>query len=211
MFRFYDDAACNTFIRENFDARTHLAYQTISECYGAMRADFFRYCVLFRIGGVYVDIKSKIKVPISTIIGPTDTCVLDKPRTDLEAWRTNAPTYEQWVLMFAPQHPYLQRMIANMVSHIETRYEPQIPGIPKLNSKQKILHVTGPDALAVAIRAVNENGRRTLHRTIDYKHHFIRHVGDYLQMYAAVNKRHYSEYDRPLYRTIMHMSENSYI
>lgn len=212
-FRFYDDAACDRFIREHFDAHTYASYLTISECYGAMRADFFRYCVLFHVGGVYVDIKSKIGVPLSQIIRSSDTCVLDHPRTDLEPWRTHAPTHEQWVLMFAPRHPYLQRMIADTVSRIETRYEPQIRGISRLSSKQKILHVTGPDALAAAVRVcVSENGGKSMHRTIDYRRHFMRHVGDYFQMYAAANKRHYSEYERPLYKTVSARAlENNYL
>ena len=38
-----------------------------NNCYGAMKAYFFRYCVLYKIGGVYLDIKSKIKVSLGLV------------------------------------------------------------------------------------------------------------------------------------------------
>lgn len=41
------------YIEEHFDARTLAAYRTCAV--PAMQADFFRYCVLLREGGIYVD------------------------------------------------------------------------------------------------------------------------------------------------------------
>ena len=94
----------------------------LNKSYGAMKADFFRYCVLYKLGGIYLDIKSKINIPLGLIIKPDDICILDNPRNDLEPWRKNNPTYEQWLLMFAPNHPYLNQMIEQMVTNIEDNY-----------------------------------------------------------------------------------------
>lgn len=203
-FRFYDDEDCKKFIRRNFDRRVNAAYHRIADCYGAMKADFFRYCVLFVEGGVYLDIKSRIIAPLHTVIRDTDECVLDFPRGNLEPWRAASPTFEQWALLFAPRHPYLRHMLSLMVSYIENGFEPRIRGVRVLTAKQKILHVTGPDALAKAVRgAIVENGGVPLHRCVDYNRVFVRadSLNQYRAMYAAVGRRHYSEYTCPLYKT----------
>ena len=124
-FIFYDDNDCDNFIKTNFDKKTYDAFKRINDCYGAMKADFFRYCILYKIGGIYLDIKSSINVPIFSLIMPDDICLLDIPRNDLEPWRINNPTYEQWLLIFASGHPYLQSMIELMVNYIENKYEPK--------------------------------------------------------------------------------------
>ena len=196
-FIFYDDNDCEKFIKTFFDERTFNAYMMLNNCYGAMKADFFRYCVLYKIGGVYLDIKSKIKIPLGLIIKENDSCILDLPRNNLEPWRKFKPTYEQWLLIFEPNHPYLNTMIQQMVFNIENKYEPQIYGYKKLNSKQKILQLTGPDALTRAINTCIDNNI-IKHRNIDYNKYFILAVNNYQSMY--IKKKHYSKYNEPLYK-----------
>jgi mannosyltransferase OCH1-like enzyme len=201
-FRFYDDNDCDIFIKNNFEEKIYNAYKSINDVYGAMKADFFRYCVLYKIGGIYLDIKSIIKTPIFKILNKDDICILDIPRTDLEPWRKNSPTYEQWLLIFAPNHPYLLEMINTMVNYIEIKYEPKINGILKLNSKQKILHVTGPDSFTQAInKYIKNNDNQSLHRIINYDKYFaLNNNKNYKSMYTINNKKHYSEYTESLYK-----------
>ena len=196
-FVFYDDYDCDLFIKNNFDEKIYNAYNKINPVYGAMKSDFFRYCVLYKIGGVYLDIKSVINYPIFKIINKEDVCVLDLPRNDAELWRKDSPTYEQWILMFSPNHPYLLEMINQIVYYIETKYTPN-SRIYK-STKSKILQVTGPDAFTNAINTyIRKNS--ILHRSIDYDKYFKRHVGNYTKMYTIHNKKHYSEYNQPLYK-----------
>jgi mannosyltransferase OCH1-like enzyme len=200
-FKFYDDNDCDNFIKNNFDEKIYNAYKSINNVYGAMKADFFRYCILYKIGGIYLDIKSVIKIPIFKIINKDDICLLDIPRNNLEHWRLNSPTYEQWLLMFAPGHPYLLEIINTIVNYIEIKYEPQINEILKLNSKQKILNVTGPDAFTKAVNNyIKNNNNENLHRCIDYKNYFKLNSTNYKNMYKIHNKKHYSEYDQSLYK-----------
>lgn len=201
IFRFYDDADCETLIQTHFIPEVYTAYMSINPAYGAMKADFFRYCVLYLIGGIYVDIKSSIKKSLFNIINKEDTCILDIPRKNMESWRKNNPTYEQWLLIFAPKHPYLYNMINQMVKYIETRYEPKIINIPILNTKQKILHVTGPDAFTCAIKNEIQKQGTHLHRSINYNEYFRLHgaANNYTKMYAINSKKHYSEMKLPLY------------
>ena len=196
-FIFYDDLDCANFIKKYFNERIYNAYMMLNDCYGAMKADFFRYCILYKVGGVYLDIKSKINFPLKLIIKEDDSCILDIPRNNLAPWRRQSPTYEQWLLMFEPNHPYLNKMIEQMVTNIENKYEPQIPGYEILTSKQKILQLTGPDALTRAINTCIKNNI-IKHRNIDYTKYFTLSFNNYTSMY--ISKKHYSEYDKPLYK-----------
>jgi mannosyltransferase OCH1-like enzyme len=200
-FIFYDDNDCDKFIKTNFDERTYNAYKHINSVYGAMKADFFRYCVLYKLGGVYLDIKSVINYPIFKLINKDDICILDLPRNYSEPYRTNSPTYEQWLLIFSPNHPYLLAMINTIVENIENNYVPSIPNY-NLNTKQKILHITGPDAFTKVINNyISKNDNKCLHRSIDYNKYFnINVLGiNYKKMYSFYNKKHYSEYNEDFY------------
>lgn len=195
-FIFYDDNDIDKFIKDNFDETIYNAFKHINNKFGAMKADFFRYCVLYILGGVYIDIKSRINIPLKKIIRPNDICLLDIPRTNLESWRHSSPTYEQWILIFAPKHPYLLTMINLMVYYINTRYEPKIKGIYRLTSKQRVLNVTGPDAFTRAINMylIKNKLSYPLHRLINYNNYFsLIGVVNYKNMYTINKQKHYSE------------------
>jgi mannosyltransferase OCH1-like enzyme len=195
-FIFYDDHACDLFIQHHFDEKTYRAYKKINPVYGAMKADFFRYCILYKKGGVYLDIKSMINRPLNKLIHPQDDCLLDLPRQN-ESWRTT-PTYEQWVLMFSPQHPYLLNVITIMVELIHHNYEPILENIPVLTTKQKILNVTGPDMFSKCIHLYLKRNP-PLHRHVDYYKYFMHSNSNYRNLYTLNKKLHYSEYREPLY------------
>jgi mannosyltransferase OCH1-like enzyme len=163
-----------------------------------MKADFFRYCILYKKGGVYIDIKSKIIQPLNKLIQEHDECLLDLPRS-IETWRKNSPTYEQWVLIFAPNHPYLLEVIRTMVSLIHAKYEPTLENVNVLTTKQKILLVTGPDMFSKSIHHYLKSNK-ILHRNIDYYKYFVWSSSNYIKMYRMNKKLHYSEYKEPLYK-----------
>jgi mannosyltransferase OCH1-like enzyme len=200
-FIFYDDNSCDEFIKNNFNREIYNTYKKINPSYGAMRADFFRYCVLYIIGGIYIDIKSQIEVPIFKIINKKDLCILDIPRSNLEPWRKKSPTYEQWLLIFAPRHPYLLSMINLMFKYINQQYIPtQINGI-NLSKKGTILNITGPDAFTKAVNQfISNNNGKILHRNIDYNTFARLHSQiNYKKMYAINKKKHYSEVNEPIF------------
>jgi mannosyltransferase OCH1-like enzyme len=53
----YDNNDCREFIKNNFEKEVLNAYDNIIP--GAYRADLWRYCILYKNGGVYLDIKFK--------------------------------------------------------------------------------------------------------------------------------------------------------
>ena len=56
-FRYYlfDDNDCRKFIKNNFDIDVLNAYDILIP--GAYKADLWRYCILYKYGGIYIDIK----------------------------------------------------------------------------------------------------------------------------------------------------------
>tara|TARA_R110000803_G_scaffold95404_1_gene163434 strand:+ start:172 stop:957 length:786 start_codon:yes stop_codon:yes gene_type:complete len=50
----YDNEECNKFIKDNFSSRIYQAYIRIKP--EAFKADLWRYCILYKFGGFYVDI-----------------------------------------------------------------------------------------------------------------------------------------------------------
>jgi mannosyltransferase OCH1-like enzyme len=53
----FDDNECRNFIKDNFDYDVLKAYDTLIP--GAYKADLWRYCILYKRGGIYLDIKYK--------------------------------------------------------------------------------------------------------------------------------------------------------
>lgn len=59
--KFFDDSMVDDYIKKNFSHRIYNAYNSINKDYGPARADFFRYLVIYKEGGIYLDIKSYIQ------------------------------------------------------------------------------------------------------------------------------------------------------
>ena len=51
----YDNKECHHFIKTNFDKRVLNAFNKLKP--GAFKADLWRYCILYKKGGIYLDIK----------------------------------------------------------------------------------------------------------------------------------------------------------
>lgn len=65
-YKFYDDLEARAFIETHFNDYVLLAYDILTS--GTYRADLFRYCYLYKYGGIYIDTKTVPQQPIYTII-----------------------------------------------------------------------------------------------------------------------------------------------
>jgi hypothetical protein len=70
----WNDEECLKFLHVEYGERYAKAYSMLVP--GAYRADFWRYCVLYKFGGVYADAKTTCLRPLDEIIRPTDELVL---------------------------------------------------------------------------------------------------------------------------------------
>ena len=55
LYRLFDDNDCRNFIERYFDDDVLYAFDNLVP--GAYKADLFRYCILYKLGGIYLDIK----------------------------------------------------------------------------------------------------------------------------------------------------------
>lgn len=121
--KLYDDADIDRFMKDNFDERVYACFASLRV--GAARADLWRYCVLYKHGGVYLDIDAGINSSLDSLIRPVDKYILSR--------EGNPNIFLQWMLISAPGHPILGKAIDLCVRNISRR------------NTNNIIMLTGPN------------------------------------------------------------------
>jgi len=67
-YRFYDDDAARGYVEANYPGRFVSAFDSL--LHGAYKADFFRYLVLYKEGGVYADVDVMLNTNLDNFITP---------------------------------------------------------------------------------------------------------------------------------------------
>lgn len=156
-YNFYDDEDCVAFIRNEYGPEVLDYYFRINKEYGASRADLFRYLCLYRLGGVYLDLKSGATKPFSEVLRPDDSFLLSHWHNGgdeaFAGWGMHPELahipggeYEQWFIICSPGHPFLKAVIERVLGNID-RY---IPGLHRTGAHAGF-RVTGPVAYTLAI------------------------------------------------------------
>ena len=121
--------------------------------YGPLRADIFRYCILFSRGGYYFDISKGLSSPILSLQQADCEFFLSQERNilnpeivDLARLGLEQKKFIQWGLGFEPEHPILDNVI-NQIAAAFPFYVGKIFPYPK----EAILSFTGPDAFSRAV------------------------------------------------------------
>ena len=205
-YRFYDDEAVTRFIRASYGPDVLSYFERIDPCYGAARADLFRYLLMYRVGGVYLDIKSTIRPPIDEIIRPDDRLILaqwsqterfvDSGRHDWDlGGRIEGGELQQWHVICAPGHPYLQAVIHTVMRNIDC----YIPGMHG-SGRAAVLRVTGPIAYTLAMASLLASKQHRLvagHEEIGLEYSVFPDNADHKRLFAGA---HYSELTVPVVR-----------
>ncbi len=108
---FYDDKDCRNYIKKNFDDNILKAYDKIIP--GAYRADLWRYCILYKMGGIYLDIKYEPYNGFKLI-----------DLTDKERWALDWDRIGVYnaILVCKPKNPILLKAINQVVSNVNNNY-----------------------------------------------------------------------------------------
>eukprot|EP00892_Ulva_mutabilis_P010532 jgi/Ulvmu1/7851/UM004_0082.1 len=144
--RLWDDAHCKEFVRQEFPEYL-AAYNGLAK--NVERADFFRYLVVLRFGGVYADIDTECTQPLDEAIRPDDALLV--------GWEGEEPSWErlmnrhfaryrqvqQWFFAAAPGHPALRRVCDHIAAHYRHRFSEY--------SNIDTLERTGPGAWTDAV------------------------------------------------------------
>ena len=110
-YEFYDDDLCEEFIKNNFDNRTLMAFQKLNK--GAAKADLWRYCIMYKKGGIYLDLDSSIHINLNNIINKYDNYILYDSSYNLI----------QWILICSPNNILFKKAIELSVNRINNNEE----------------------------------------------------------------------------------------
>lgn len=160
-YRFYDDTDIMNFINSNYPPLVSDYFLRLNKSYGAARADLFRYLLMYKCGGVYLDIKSSSTKPFNGIFQPDDRYLLsfwrNRDGEKFEGWGKHDELsdlengeYQQWHIACAPGHPFLKAVIENVLFNID-KYNPALHG----TGKYGVLRLTGPIAYTLAINRLS--------------------------------------------------------
>jgi mannosyltransferase OCH1-like enzyme len=179
----YSDTECLAFIKENFDQDVADAFTVLKP--GAYKSDLWRYCILYKKGGIYLDIKYK-PLHLFKFINLTEKehFVLDADRQGIY----NA------LIVSKPGNEILKKAIDKVVENVQKRFY-----------GTSFLEPTGPKLLASFFTPQEKNNLDMNHqvyfgnnnnRVINFNNITIFKAYDgYLNDYQLTKKTdHYSVY-----------------
>jgi inositol phosphorylceramide mannosyltransferase catalytic subunit len=179
-YRFYDDQMIDAFMLEEFGKDIFDLYKRIT--IGAAKADVFRYAVLFKFGGVYLDIDSLINEKLSNFILPEDHAVISLESNDLN--------YVQYALFFEAGHPFLKKTLDLVFRNLRENRHPS-----------SVLQMTGPAVFTEAIRASLSEDSTIPYRQLGYdydKKVTFSFRGSKTVLYGFSRKNHWKKQEKQM-------------
>ncbi len=151
-YEFYDDSRIEAFLQQEFDAEVFALYKKIN--IGAAKADFFRYAILYKKGGIYVDIDSGINNSLDDFIRPDDDAIITR--------EGNPALFAQWALIYSAGHPFLEKTIEMVMENIRQNKYPH-----------DVHQMTGPTVYTLAVNTVLKSNPHISYRILgtDYNGH----------------------------------------
>ena len=197
----YGDKEIDEFLQKEFgsDHVVSKAYYLINSKYGAARADLFRYLVIYKYGGLYLDMKSCATGSILDMPDDMDMWVsswntIYKPHTHLFP---KTGEYQNWYIYGRAGAPILNDIISKIVSNIyyvHTNSDPYLLYMVKSSKptvKNLVVSVTGPVAMTIAIQ-------KSPHKSSVYYNNSINKSLKYCCIKDVISSSHYSKQKEPL-------------
>lgn len=201
--RLYDYDAMVDFVTTQYGADMLGYFLRIRPEYGAARADLFRYLLMYRLGGLYLDIKSSTDKPLRTIVRDDDLYVLSQwengPGEPYEKWglypelrHSPRGEFQQWFILAAPGHPFLHAVILRVLTNLH-RYDPALHG----TGWASVIKLTGPIAYTLAILPLLSTSPHRIIRS--HTELGLRYsIFDTPDRHHALFRTHYSALELPL-------------
>lgn len=105
---FFSNEKCELFIKDNFDSDIYNAYMKLP--ISVMKADLWRYCVIYKYGGIYADADTICHVNPDIFILNNNSLLTFVPENDVHLC--------QWVFAAPPNSPVLKTIIDLCVDRI---------------------------------------------------------------------------------------------
>ena len=165
-YRFYTDSTARQYIQDNYPLRFVAVFDSLVP--GAYKADFFRYLVLYKDGGIYVDVDVMLNANLDSFITPD--LAFFAPIDAVGSYADEHFCVWNGLLGSAPAHPILTSVIEWMVNLVSNRGDMydmeravcQFSGGKhnvenwKLRAEPSLL-LSGPCALGLAVNNVMGN------------------------------------------------------
>jgi hypothetical protein len=152
---------------------------------------------MYKVGGLYLDIKSTATRPLDSVLLPDDRFILSKwylPNGEFEHSAgfvydlRDIPggEFQQWHILCAPGHPFLKAVLETVMENIDV-YDPHL----HQTGKRGVLRVTGPITYTLAIRRIMADHP---HRDLDGRNEIGLEYNVLGEMnHVSVFKGHYSK------------------
>ena len=130
---YYSDKDSRDFIKNNFESEILLTYDKLIP--GAYKADLFRYCILYKNGGIYSDLTQRFTIPFNKLIDlEKDNLYLVK---DIEHYKINGDGYSKGIqisfMASRPGNEIFLKAVKQIVKNVNDKFYGDNP-----------LHPTGP-------------------------------------------------------------------
>ena len=156
----FDDSEVFKFFEENLEKHQFNLIKKINPKYGVVFADIFRYLVIYKFGGVYLDIKSTLNLPLSHVIQKTHNFLIsqwrNKPGEEFSGIGLHRDInyipggeFQQWHVVAEPQHPFLREVLEQIFKNIEN-YNIFTFGVGRIG----VLRLSGPICYTKVINSV---------------------------------------------------------
>lgn len=160
----YSDDASRAFIKNNFDEDVVMAFDILKP--GAYKSDLWRYCILYKEGGVYIDIKFNTMEPLIRIVERSPTLYVN----DIDVTENNVDGCMYNGFMISP--PYNQ-IFKDCIDEI-------VDSCQKRLYRKNSLDITGPCLLGRIIKKYDVNLRNYNNYTyedtsIPFRRNMIKH------------------------------------
>lgn len=170
---FFTDVMCDVFMKEHFSGTVYDAYQKLPMA--VMKADLWRYCVIYKYGGIYADVDTVCEHdPKHLLRYDTPLCCAPEP---------DCPFFCQWVFAAPPNSPVLKAVIDLSVKRIHAQTE--------FKGEHLVHFLTGPAVFTDAIEQhlgfnglpiykdkhrYNNNGVLTVYNPKIFHKYVVRHL-----------------------------------
>lgn len=198
-YKLFDDELQIQFLKSHYPSQILDIYKSFGLGYDAAKSDLFRYLLIYKVGGIYLDVKS-------TFLRPFDSFILESDKFLLSTWPENHPVYGGWgrhpeilnrsefissVIISEPENPYLLETINSVVANL-LKYSPFKDGV----GGRAVLNLTGPIAYTKAIESKsNTFGFREMNYfDFGFKFSVFENAGAHKEM----AKRHYGTRLNPI-------------
>jgi inositol phosphorylceramide mannosyltransferase catalytic subunit len=202
----FDDIEIDKYIKDNYSSRIYNAYKKINPDYGASRADLFRYLIIYKEGGVYMDIKSGPNKNIGDLFEEKNKLLVSLgsnyipnyiPKHHVKElfsmdddWSfitgvKNGSEWQQFIIASPKGNPILGKVIKQVITNIEEGNDYYNHG------KYSVLAMTGPIVYSLVIekyKNIYKDKIKFYYK--EYDKHFSHSLIDYKKI--MLNK-HYSK------------------